>query len=315
MAQFRRVCFTYFPNEDWDAVEYANRFRDESFIAVQRLRYAVYQLEACPGTGRPHIQGYAEFHKQVTTAMLRELIGGSVHLERSVKSRSANRDYCTKEDTRLMEPEEFGEWTETQGKRNDLNAAIECMMEYDFDTMIAEHPAVFVRSGRGLRELYCRLRPTEISDEHLNLRPWQASVVAAVAGQPDDRTIFWVTDPVGGAGKSRLARHLVAEHGGLVLSGKLADMAYILAGALESARKPRIAVFDISRAQAEHVQHLYSMAEMIKNGLVVSNKYESRQLVFDPLHVVFFSNQSWDRTKFSHDRVKEMNIGAGASNF
>lgn len=315
VMQFRRVCFTYFPDEDWDQSAYNARFTDESFVAVERLRYLIYQLEACPTSGRPHLQGYAEFKDKVTCTMLRNLIGGSVHLESPNGTRAQCRRYCMKPDTQLLPPCEFGEFAETQGKRNDLQSAIDCMLEHDFDTMIAEHPAAFVRSGRGLRELYCRLRPAEISDQHLELRPWQAAVVSAVAGQPDDRTIYWVTDVTGGAGKSRLARHLVAEHGGLVLSGKLADMAYILAGSLESSRKPKVAVFDISRAAAEHVQHLYSMAEMIKNGLVVSNKYESRQLVFDPIHVVFFSNQSWDRSKFSHDRVKEMNLSAGEITF
>lgn len=315
MPQFRRVCFTYFPNEDWDAEAYANKFRDTTYEFTRRLRYCIYQLEACPSTGRPHIQGYAEFTQQVTDHMIREVVGGNAHFERPIKSRNANREYCSKPDTQLMPPEEFGDFEPTQGKRTDLQAAIDCMLEFDFETMMAEFPAVYVRNGRGLKDLYCRLRPPQISDESLVLRTWQNSVVQAVAGQPDDRTILWVTDTTGGAGKSRLARHLVAEHGGLLLSGKLADMAYILAGALESVTRPRVAVFDISRAAAEHVTHLYSMAEMIKNGLVVSNKYESRQLVFDPLHVVFFSNQSWDRTKFSHDRVKEMNLSAGQTTF
>ena len=92
-------------------------------------------------------------------------------------------------------------------------------------------------------------------------------------------------------------------------------MAYILANALDSEHKPTTAVFDISRAAAEHVPHLYSMAEMTKNGLIVSNKYESRQLAFAPMQVIFFSNESWDRSKFSHDRVKEMNLSADEITF
>lgn len=315
VTQYRRVCFTYFVDEEFNYDAYEQRLKDVSYVAAQRIKYCVYQLESAPSTQRAHIQGYAEFKPQVTCSMLRELLGGSVHIEKPRGTRKQCRDYCMKEDTRIQPPVEIGEWAETQGKRNDLQAAIDCMLEHDFDTMVAEHPAAFVRSGRGLRELYCRLRQDQASDVDIVLRPWQTAVVQCLAGQPDDRTIYWITDARGGAGKSRLARHLVAEHGAVVLSGKLADMAYILAGALESVAKPRIAVFDISRAAAEHVQHLYSMAEMIKNGLVISSKYESRQLVFDPLHVVFFSNQSWDRSKFSHDRVKEMNLGAGDVSF
>lgn len=315
MAQFRRVCWTLFVDDAFDFEAFIAKWHDATYLAVQRNRYTVFQLEAAPTTGAVHLQGYSEFTDKVTVFMLRELIGGSVHLEKAKGTRDQCRAYCMKDESQLQAPVEIGDFTPTQGKRNDLQSAIDCMLEHDFDTMIVEHPAAYVRMGRGLRDLYCRLRPTEVGSEHLELRPWQQAVVDRLAAEPDDRTVYWVTDTVGGAGKSKLARELVAHHGGLLLSGKLADMAYILAGSLESVTKPRIAVFDVSRAQAEHIQHLYSMAEMIKNGLVVSNKYESRMLVFDPLHVIFFSNQSWDRSKFSHDRVKEMNLSAGETTF
>lgn len=285
------------------------RMTDASYKLVQRLKYCVWQQELTPTTQRLHLQGYFEGRERVTTFMIREVFGGDVHIANKKGTRNQARDYCMKQDTRVAgtEPEEFGAFVETQGKRNDLDAAITTLREHGLDAVISEHPAVWVKFSRGLREL-ARHDETPARDEHFEPRPWQATVVAALGGQPDDRTIYWVTDAVGGRGKSRLARHLVANHGGLCFSGRVADMAYILAGALESSSKPRIAIFDVSRAAAENVQHLYTFAEHIKNGLVVSTKYASMQLTFDPLHVIFFSNESWDRSKFSLDRVKEMNL-------
>ncbi|KAF5825558.1 hypothetical protein DUNSADRAFT_8697, partial [Dunaliella salina] len=101
----------------------------------------------------------------------------------------------------------------------------------------------------------------------------------------------------GGAGKSRLAKHLVMNHNAVILSGKLQDMCYVY-------RKQPIVVFDITRASADHTVHLYSMAEFLKNGLFLSTKYESRQVVFPPPHVIFFSNSHPDFDKWSRDRVK-----------
>lgn len=108
---------------------------------------------------------------------------------------------------------------------------------------------------------------------------------------------------MGGAGKSRVNRFLCAEMDAVSLSGKMADMAYMYKHGFN-----KIAVFDISRAQADYSDHVYSMAEQLKNGMVCTTKYTSASLMFRPPHVVIFSNRTWDREKLSHDRVVEMDL-------
>lgn len=305
--QFRRGCFTFFPNADVSISELRVRMTDNSYAFVQRLRYCVFQAENCATTGRLHAQGYFEIRQgNVTINMLREIMPG-VHVEKA-RTRKQARDYAMKEDTRVEGPWEFGSFTETQGKRSDLKAAIDVLKADGMDALVDEHPDVFVKFNRGLQLLADRLPQAPVGDEHFEARPWQKTVVDTLAGEPDDRTIYWVTDGRGNAGKSRLARHLVDTRAAVYLSGKLADMALILKKALDRPVKPQVAVFDVSRAQAEHSDHLYTFGEMIKNGLVVSNKYDSSQLRFKPMHVIFFSNNTWDKSKWSHDRVKEMNL-------
>ncbi len=128
-----------------------------------------------------------------------------------------------------------------------------------------------------------------------------------LAGEPDDRTIIWVTDPQGGSGKSRLARHLIMEHGACLLGGRVQDMAY-------QYDNERIVIFDVSRAQAEYSDHLYTMAEALKNGTLVSTKYESEMKLFGPPHVIFFCNFSWNRDKWTGDRVREVFSGKRGRN-
>lgn len=63
--------------------------------------------------------------------------------------------------------------------------------------------------------------------------------------------------------------------------------------------------FDVTRTQAEHMDHLYQFAEQLKNGIIFSSKYESGTKCFDPPHVVFFANQGPHPGKWSADRCHE----------
>ncbi len=110
-----------------------------------------------------------------------------------------------------------------------------------------------------------------------------------------------MVDRKGGQGKSRLAFHLMCEFNAIVLEGRLADMCYAY-------DKQPIAVFDVSRAAADHSEHLYSMAEKLKNGFFMSQKYETQMKVFKPPHVIFFSNTIPDETKWSQDRVRLIDL-------
>lgn len=74
------------------------------------IRYCVYQLEQGK-EGTKHYQGYVEFKKQMTLAGVKKLGGHweNMHLEIAKGSQEQCIKYCTKEDTRLEEPIEYGE--------------------------------------------------------------------------------------------------------------------------------------------------------------------------------------------------------------
>ena len=44
---------------------------------------------------------------------------------------------------------------------------------------------------------------------HLILFPWQVEVLRTISEEDNDRSVFWVEDEVGGAGKSVLTRYIV----------------------------------------------------------------------------------------------------------
>lgn len=181
-----------------------------------------------------------------------------------------------------------------------MESAIESLKEGGIKRVATNNPVEFVKFHRGLAALESTLKEKPL-DSGFEPRPWQSRILRLLEQEPDDRSIVWVFDEQGGKGKSRLARFLCLEKGAIALEGRVADMAYSYNG-------ERVVVFDVSRAQAEFSDHLYSFAEKLKNGCVISTKYESRTKYFNPPHVVFFSNSKPVDGKWSNDRVKLIDL-------
>lgn len=75
--------------------------------------------------GTPHLQGYIRFTAPRTFGIVKELLQHA-HIERAKGTARQNKEYCTKEETRIpgTEPVEYGECPEDpgQGKRMDIVA-------------------------------------------------------------------------------------------------------------------------------------------------------------------------------------------------
>ena len=98
-----------------------------------------------------------------------------------------------------------------------------------------------------------------------------------------------------------MVRHLICTRGAVQLEGKVADMAFMY-------NSEPIVCFDVTRAQAEVSDHLYSFAEKLKNGSVISTKYETKAKHFAPPHVVFFANKDCPAGVFSADRIELIDL-------
>lgn len=273
------------------------------------VKYVVFQLEE-GANGTPHFQGYAELHKRKSIGAIKnEWLGSAAHIEKMMSTRVKAREYAMKEETRVEGPWEAGEWVEGagQGKRSDLDKACEIVRLEGLKAVVEKMPATYALRFNGLRE-YARAIQEPERDDGFQPRVWQAQLLEVLSEEPDDRTIYWVTDGRGNTGKSRLTRHLVDNYEALVLSGKVNDMQHIFYKAHMMGNVPKVVVFDVTRASAEYSDHLYTMAENIKNGLFCSGKFDGGMCRFKPPHVVFFSNSTWNREKLSHDRVHEVNL-------
>lgn len=76
-------------------------------------------------------------------------------------------------------------------------------------------------------------------------------------------------------------------------NGKTSDIAYAY-------NNENIIVFDFSRSNEDRIN--YQVIEQLKNGLLFSGKYSSKNKVFDTPYIICFSNFHPDRDKLSEDR-------------
>ena len=252
--------------------------------------------------GTYHLQGWCVFDTNQRLSSLKKKCAGC-HFEIMKGTEVEADEYIEKEDTHLAGPWHWGDPPSALGKgrRSDLSEAIAAYAAGGKKACAEAQPEALARYHKGIAFVVDALKEEEKPPSLDVLRPWQTDVLEHLNEEPNDRTIFWVTDTKGGQGKSALCRHLVATRNAIVLEGRLTDMAYMY-------DKQSVVLFDITRSQAELSAHLYSFAEKLKNGIIVSTKYNSVVKVFRPPHIVFFANILPPAGVWSADRVVHFDL-------
>nr|ACC78694.1 replication protein [Gossypium darwinii symptomless alphasatellite]ACC78700.1 replication protein [Gossypium darwinii symptomless alphasatellite] len=258
------------------------------------VSYACWQEEESPTTRRRHLQGYLQLKTKKSLSAVKSLFGDlNPHLEKQRARRTDEaRDYCMKEETRVSGPFEFGDYCPSGShKRRQRESVIRSPVR-----MAEENPSVFRRVKAKIAEEEFQKTAHEIQIS--NLKSWQLRLKTLLERAPDDRTIFWVYGPDGGEGKSTFARDLYRSGTWFYTRGGSADnVSYQYIGQLGNN-----IVFDIPRDKKDYLQ--YSLIEMFKDRLIVSNKYEPLMApLINCIHVVVMSNFLPDFEKISVDRV------------
>jgi len=167
---------------------------------------------------------------------------------------------------------------------------------------------------------YCSKRETRVGRVYSNLKlegsikdpmymipykQWQHEMEAWFLGEPDDREIRWYYDFDGGAGKSTFLKHLMIKYPGQILlaGGRARDMAFLA----RSAGNYRMVCVNLARGDFEKVS--YKGLEMIKDGMIVSTKYECSVILTDTPHVCVMSNSAPNAHAMSADRWNIIDIG------
>lgn len=133
---------------------------------------------------------------------------------------------------------------------------------------------------------------------------WQLEVMSIIAEKPDKRSIYWFWSKKGGVGKSSLSKYLAVKNNALIISGVSRNDANHLVAKFKDRRK--IIVFDVPKSSAGFIN--YGTIEKIKDGMVISGKYDSDMVLFNSPHVICFSNEEPDYEEMSRDRWKVKQI-------
>jgi len=177
MSRFRPAAFTI------NNYSYADVAHLLQSYESGKLTYLVFQRE-CGSEGTPHIQGYAVSKDSRSLSSWKSVVGDRAHIERANGSAKQNRDYCTKEETRIegTEFEERGSITK-QGLRTDLEQVYSLVKEGASEREICEaDPANFIKFSTGIKRALLL---------HQERRGWKT-------------TVFWWYGSTG-TGKSALA--------------------------------------------------------------------------------------------------------------
>lgn len=132
--------------------------------------------------------------------------------------------------------------------------------------------------------------------------PWQEKILSFLSTEPNDRSILWVWEADGKAGKTTFARHYLTTHSdALILPPKTADMQHLIAAYFERRKRtPRTILLNLTRTTEQYLN--YGGIESVKDMCFCSGKYESSMVIGACPHMVIFSNYPPDTHKMSLDR-------------
>jgi hypothetical protein len=148
------------------------------------------------------------------------------------------------------------------------------------------------------------IRKSRYRKKHIPAKwyPWQEQVIQLLNGKADDRKVVYIYDPQGGNGKSYLAKWIYLNYCHVVIcGGKENDVFNQLNGMLEDIPPDDeidVIILDVPRNGYVN----YQLIEKLKNGLLYSGKYEGGVCIFEPPHVVIFSNEAPKLDQFTKDR-------------
>lgn len=137
------------------------------------------------------------------------------------------------------------------------------------------------------------------------LSPWMVDAIEIIKSKPDKRAFYWYYDKDGGASKSDFCKwahvHLNTEK---LEYGKAGDLYNIVLNT--DMDKCRCLFLDISRDNGNKV--CWKAMENIKNGYITSMKYEGGTKLFNPPHIIIFSNFLPDTRALSKDRWRIIDL-------
>lgn len=246
--------------------------------------------------GTPHLQGFVILKNRARITALKKK-GFNAHLTPHDKKVNKGAEYCKKD----KDFEEFGE-IPALGERADLEGFKTAVKEgTDWVTLLDEQGEVVKKYRSYCSEYYANFKPKPDSPDDFEPRDWHKFVDDAIANKCK-RNIHFFVDTKGNSGKSYLVKHLYCTRDDVQIfkPEKEANLALMLD------ETKSVFLFDVPRSRSNmDIPFPYQLLEGLKDGLLVSGKYESRmKFPTVPNTVIIFANHPPDAAAISVDRFK-----------
>jgi len=292
-----------------------NNYTSSQITQVQELgknplvAFIGYGKETAPTTGTPHLQGCLWMKKKTRFNTVKDLFLPATHFKKANGNPKA-WNYCYKEYKAALEAAISAENVWSMGTLPLAHAgpaktkvkyaeAMEDAKNGNFDDIPAD---LMVRHY----DLWKRIRMDHLCSQprpkpEITLKIWQQNLFNLLKGPICPRKVYVIVDEIGGCGKTTFCTWLSHEMPDLTVlrPGKGSDIAHLFVPA-------RVVIFDIPRSTGEAV--CWSTIEQIKDGYLVSTKYNSNIKQFPPPHLVIFMNDRMPSGKLSQDRLVEIVI-------
>jgi hypothetical protein len=307
----RNVCFTC-NNYTEEHVNLCRSLVDNGLTKIIRGRrcriecdYIIFGFEEAPTTGTPHLQGFMRVKTRILRIKMIEMMPG-FNFTFDVRGTVAeNIAYCSKGG----EFEQYGSPGRGVGERLDLLSFKEAVISGHVTNekdIIEHHSALYARcAGFCMKYLqYFGKKPVFAIDDH-PLRQWQAELYEKLCGPINNREIIFLVDLVGNSGKSWFFRYyyrLHQDNSQIILPGQSRDLSLIVNP------EARVLMMDVARSTAQKEFLNYAFLENLKDGYIISPKYNSRMVQLSPMHLVIALNQMPDMDALSHDRYTIIRI-------
>nr|WAE42192.1 MAG: replication associated protein [Cressdnaviricota sp.] len=283
------------PNDDLEWNEYING--------------SFWQEEICPNTQRRHVQGYVQFaaKKRISTIKKYGNIWQNAHLEVARGTVQENRIYCSKPESGVIGTfEEIGILSQQGGEkefdsaRNDLTGG--ASSEY----IRQSYPGTWIRHTRAIKEFIedrDRIKPdswgTLITTEEL--KTWQKRILLNIVQTPNPRTVNWIYDPIGGAGKSTFIKYVIQMYGEDHVQAIMSTKMERVIAVLKAKPQTRCVFIDIPRSYPMD-KFNYQILEVLKDQIGFNTMYNPGQVFTGRIHLYVMSNSEPDRSKLTNDR-------------
>ena len=287
-------------------------YDDDTESALQALypdtiEYICYGREICPKTERRHLQGYIKFVKKMRFSQVKKLFNVPPHIEKCKGTPSQNYLYCTKDDENAVE---LGDLPGTgPPKKQKMQIIIEKLLNGESISEICKSDLchVFVTNRSKIMSTVADIESEQkIQQEKdkafgslLKFKDWQSKLMAMLEeDKGNDRNVFWIYESRGNVGKSYFCNQLKKTQYKSVAyldTSTIKDLSLLYNG--ES-----IVLIDYARDDEKNVN--YGILEKLKNGFLVSPKYETRLKMFKSPVICCFANFPPEVQKLSMDRWK-----------